>query len=248
MTTQDKRAGSAHVAIIVIAIVAIIGALGYVLWKNIAPKDEVTPSGDSQAATGTSDANTSAQDETPVETADGDVATVDNTYTTGDIMTNRGIMVTYRMPADWKGGHYGGGDTVSDEESTSLVAPDGFTLKLHMGTIVRGWSIDSVQAKVLALQKKTGTPIQWVVVQYPDDESGDVRLQLEIANDSQEKLALGGTKVAGSSYNSVGTYNDETISLEVTGGFSKDMSLADFTASKSVKEAKAIIESMQIKK
>jgi len=47
----QTQQGSAHVVIIVILVVALIGALGFVFWQNFIKKDEVTQSTQSQTST-----------------------------------------------------------------------------------------------------------------------------------------------------------------------------------------------------
>jgi hypothetical protein len=70
-------------------------------------------------------------------------------------------------------------------------------------------------------------------------------MKLEI-NSAQDIPDIGSKKVAGSSIYKLGEADGSSVFLEMYGGYTANMSLADFNAKESVKQAKAIFESVSI--
>ncbi len=223
--TTLKQSGSAHVVVIIILVVAVLGLLGFVFWQNFIKK--------------TDDSATKQSTTTKVtnkESSANGVALVAKNLSTSD---NLGI--TYKVPSTWSGGTYGGGDTLSDSESTTLTAPDGFVVTMTISRLIRGWTQDSAAATVLDAQKTSGTNLTWLVVDHNDGTNGPINLQ--VANNLPAPM-VGEKKVAGSSISKLGTAEGSDVYLEIYGGYKTDMTLTDFNAKEAVKQAKAIFESV----
>lgn len=230
MNRYIKQQGSAHVIIIVILVVVILGLLGYVLWQNLTKDD------DGSDVAQTTQTNTSKNESTTQQ--DSSVKLVEK-----DFMSSDNLGIRYKVPETWTGGKYGGGDTLSDSESTTLTAPDGLTVTMTISRLVRGWTPDSLMSNVLDVQTATGTALTWLVVDAPGGTAGP--LSLQIANGS-DIPAVGGQKVAGSSIYKLGDAEGMGVYLEMQAGYNQNMSLEEFNAKEAVKQAKAMFESVTI--
>lgn len=213
-----------HIVIIVILVLALLGALGFIFWKNVTKGDAVT-------------AEVSQSDDVNSDTEE--TSLVEKSFMSSD---NFGI--TYSMPSTWTGGAYGGGDTLSDSESTTLVAPDGFTVTLSISRLVRGWTAEDPTSKILEVQKTMDTDLTWVTVEHANGSSGPISLQI---SNIQTTPSVGDQKVVGSSIYKLGEVDGSGVYLEIYGEYKDAMSFEDFNAKASVKEAKALFESVKFR-
>lgn len=224
MKSRIKEQGSAlHIVIVVVLVVALLGALGFIFWQNFINKPN-----DTQASVEQTNSEQSAP------------SSEDNSasFVSKDFMTSDNFGITYKIPSTWTGGSYGGGDTLSDSETTKLTSPDGFVITMTISRLVRGWTQDSQSFEVLETQKQNGTDLSWLVV-----ASNPISLQI---NSAQDLPGVGSKKVAGSSIYKLGEIDGEGVYLEVYGSYEQDMSLDDFVSTESVKQAKLIFESIKL--
>ena len=231
-----KQNGSAHLIIIIVVVLLLLGALGFVFWKNLNNKNvnSTTKSDSSKQVTTSTKTSESA---TPAK------ATAAATDVKNTISSSDGFGVRYTVPSTWTGGKYGGGDSLSESESTTLTAPDGFVITLSVSRLVRGWTYDSPAATILDVQKATGTDLKWVIVDHENGQDGPIRLQIV---NSQITPSVGEKKVAGSSIYKLGDADGSAVYLEVYGGYPSDMTLADFNDKEATKQAKAVFESIKL--
>lgn len=227
---MNKQKGSAHVIIIICLAIALFGTLGFVFWQNFIAKDSSNSSVKKSASVTDGDYSKESSGKTI-------------TYVSSDLMSSDNLGVTYKMPSSWAGGKYGGGDTISETESTTLTSPDGFVITMTISRLIRGWEYDSPAATVLDVQNTTGTELKWVTVDHSAGTTGPINLQIA---DSQTLPGVGDKKVAGSSIYKLGEVEGSGVYLEMYGGYQKDMPLADFNAKQSVGEAKSIFESVKV--
>jgi len=153
------------------------------------------------------------------------------------------VDIKYKVPSTWSGGEYGNGDTIDDNEAITLTAPDGFVIHMAISRLVRGWTQDSPAATVLAVQNSSKTDLTWVIVNHDAGTSGPVSLQ--IAN-TKDVPTVGSKKFSGTSIYKIGEVDGAGVYLEIYGGYSTDMNLNDFNNRESVRQAKAIFESVSI--
>lgn len=229
---SQKQSGSALVVVVIVLVLALLCALGFIFWNNILNKGS-----DSFVETDTSNSGlqgASKQEET---------ATVVSDLVSKSLMTSDNLGINYKAPSSWSGGSFGGGDTLSDSESTTLTSSDGFVITMTISRLIRGWEYDSLAATILDVQKSIGTDLKWVIVDHSGGTTGPINLQ--IVND-QTLPSAGDKKLAGSSIYKLGEAEGSSVYLEMYGGYEKDMSLADFNAKQSVVEAKSIFESVKI--
>lgn len=228
MSKQYKENGSAlHIVLVVVCIIVILAALGYVVWKNV-NKDTVSDSKTTQT----------------VDVVRESIKPLDeNTLMESELMTSDSLGIKYKLPASWTGGRYGGGDTISDAETTSITAPDGFTITMTISRLTRGWGPEDPTATVLEVQKSSNTPLTWLIVDHADGGTGPIALQIA-PNDSRPKA--GDKKVAGSSIYKLGEAEGAGVYLELSGAYATTSSLESFNSKNSVKQAKAIIESITL--
>lgn len=225
--TVNKQLGSAHIVIIILIVVAILGALGFVAWKYVTKEntDALDTSLTDTAPTGPK--NTTAE-ETPLVGK--------------HLMTSDNLGVVYKVPYTWTGGDFGGGDTLSESESTTLTAPDGFTIHMTISRLTRGWTRDDLTLNVLEVQKTTGTELTWVVV---DGDDSKTPTSLQIVN-GKDIPAVGDKKLNGASIYKIGTADGQDVYLEIYGGYDKKMSLEAFNNTEATKQAKAVYESLYV--
>lgn len=229
---MKSQKGFAHAVLIIGLVVALIGALGYIFWNNIQHK--------SSDSVGKTEKRNSDPERVSKPT---DTPAVASELVSKSLMTSDNFGISYKMPSSWSGGKFGGGDTLSDSESTTLTSPDGFVITMTISRLIRGWEQDSPAATVLDVQKAAGTDLKWVVVDHSAGTTGPISLQI---SNSQTLPAVGDKKLAGSSIYKLGEVEGSGVYLEMYGGYKKDMSLADFNAKQSVAEAKSIFESVKI--
>ena len=222
---SHKQTGSAQLIIVIILAVLLVGALGYIFWQNFIDKGTQDPG--------------STKDE-PSSTT---VRESQDALVSKDLMTSDNLGITYKVPSTWTGGEYGGGDTLSDRETVTLTSEDGFVITMTISRLIRGWTEDSPSSTILDVQQTKGTDISWLVVESLNGASGPIGLQINSAQDIPD---VGSQKVAGSSIYKLGEVDGSGVYLEAYGSFDSVMTLDDFTAKESVKQAKALFESIKV--
>ena len=229
---SQKQSGNALVVAVIVLVLALLGALGFIFWNNILNKDS-----DSVVNT-----DTSSNDSQGVSKSKG-ISTEVSDLVSKSLMTSDNIGINYKAPSTWSGGSFGGGDNLGDSESTTLTSSDGFVITMTISRLIRGWEYDSLTATILDVQKSTGTDLKWVIVDHSGGTTGPINLQIV---NNQVLPSVGDKKLAGSSIYKLGKAEGSSVYLEMYGGYQKDMSLADFNAKQSVVEAKSIFESVKI--
>jgi len=232
MNKYKNQNGSAHVIIIIIVSIIIVGALGFVFWNNFIK----TKSNSTAKSEITNTMSTDTQNKESNSTA--------TNLVDMDFMTSDNLGIHYKMPSTWTGGKYGGGDNLSDSESTTIKAADGFSIYISISRLIRGWERDSLTAKVLEVQTNAKSGLNWAVVDRYSSAGSSISLQ--IFNSKETAYKSGDDKVVGSSIYKLGEAEGSGVYLEMYGGYTANMSLADFNAKESVKQAKAIFESLSI--
>lgn len=238
MKRSVKQSGSIEIIIAVIVGLVIFGMLGFVVWKNYIAKDDDIDTSKQSALTSDSKNSGKGQEKDGVADSPKEVVSLED----GSLMTNSGLGIDYKMPSTWTGGSYGSGHTISDDESTTIKSPDGFVITMRVNYLTRGWSPADPSVKVLDVQSGTGTMVSWVVVNHVTGNDGPIGLQI-VSDKSQ--LVKGGEKLVGTSIHKLGDSQGQAVYLEIYGSYDKNMTLEEFNAKESVKEAKAIFESIR---
>lgn len=239
MSNFKNQNGNAHVIIIIIVSTIIVGALGFIYWNNFVTtkSDSITKSEITKTESSDNQKNDTAS------TAVSPSGTATNLVGM-EIMTSDSFGIRYKMPSTWSGGKYGGGDNISDSESTTIKAPDGFSIYISISRLIRGWEPDSQTAKVLEVQPNAKAGLNWAVVDRYNTSGSSISLQ--IFNSKERALKVGDDKLQASSIYKLGEAEGSGVYLEMYGGYTSNMSLDTFNAKESVKQAKAIFESVSI--
>ncbi len=223
-----NQSGSAHVVVIIILVAALIFALGFVLWQNfiLAP-----------AATVQETSTTTETDET-TEPAGPYVGWTERTIEAG------GESVSFMLPPEWEVTELVPRSEEFIYEGFTLKSVDDFTLTLALHNSPRGWTVDSPRVAVLDSKMLTNN-LGWVVVSDIEDQTVASLLYLDQTFDGP-LLQTGDSTLAGANLVSFGTASSE-IKLETSGSYASALPLAEFTSKESVKQAKLVLESIELK-
>lgn len=213
-----SQKGNAHVVIIVILVITLVGALGFVFWQNFTNKEssenkvEVTKNDQTKVV------------EEPIDKYAG--------WKTG---TFKNANISYKLPQNWQ--------DISDNtqfqdnyiyEEVKIRALDGFTLSMSINNLPRGGEYMPTMPKVLEFKNIDDT-YQWIIA---DDAAGKVN-RIYVGN---------GITSVGEETPGYALIQRNGMNIEFAASYDYTMkfdSLSAFNEKETVKEAKLVFESLK---
>lgn len=188
MKTTHRQTGSAHVAIIMILVVAILGLLGYVFWQNfIFHKSVVTTAkvdASTSTATNVSEATSGAQvvAQTPAYTLDDAVAGINLTLSTQACDGKYSATLSkggFKQVSNTEAFKYQGGVSIINNDFTYTYVQYGCSSSGEVSLLKRvdnTWKLISKDARIYPmcdLVRDQGFPISVVDKCYVDNNATD---------------------------------------------------------------------------
>jgi cytoskeletal protein RodZ len=130
-SNQNQMGSAIHITIVVVLVVLLLGALGYIFWQNFTSQSTQDPG--------------TTKDESSSATVSGS----QDVLVSKDLRTSDNLGITYKIPSTWTGGEYGNGSATSDSETVTLTSEDGFVITMAISRLIRGWTEDSPSSTIV---------------------------------------------------------------------------------------------------
>ena len=234
MNEQKIKKGKMRGVGIAVIVVLLLGVVGYIAWSQIDKE--------SDKKSDTKDTSQVAEEAAP----SGKDEQVGAKLVERKLRTSDGYEVTYKIPENWTGWEEAANKTPSEYEDIVLEAPDGFGVRVSIGQLIRGGVMQEPKFKIIDEQKVAKShEVQWIVVDGVHDDVYDEPISLQIKSTPDQTIGTMKASEGGLLYLGASS-GDTSNTFQVYGKYAQSMSRSVFESMQSVKDAKAMIESMII--
>ncbi len=222
---RDYQSGSAHVIIIIVLVLLLIGALGYIFWQTVTAKNADSVQNDK------------TQQSSKEPASDKKVAV--NPYGGWKDAAFTNLPIAYKIPADWSDAAQSNAamDSEYDIQDNSIASDDGFMLRLSVHKLPRGYE---GQSKLVVREfQSIDSEYQWVVPQETDGSIRRIFVSSGVTKAGQEILPFSFQSRGGYVFEFEGYFGANNVDQR------SFASLKEFTDQTSVTTAKLVLQSLK---